>query len=274
MQFKTIRNYATTWRIYRRNIEDRKWEPEAPFMKHCVREGDVCLHFGASDGRHSYLLSKAIGASGIVHAYEASSYSYKIMARLLRWHGLKNVVPHHAAMGASEGMMTLTVPRKRSGHIGRAYGVVGQAGRKSSEADLATSNDTEFYEEPVRTVSLDGVMAENKLDRVDFIRCDIEGSEINMIRGGRATIEKHLPGFLLEIHPFSLEQFFGSNAEEVRGYFLGLGYKGWQLNDADELVFDDRIDTTRRWKDYFFIHPSKAHLLPEGPFKRDLLAGS
>lgn len=273
MRFEGIRNLATTWRMYRRNIEDRKWEPEAPFMKYCVSPGETCLHFGASDGRHSYLLSRHVGPEGQVHAYEASSYSFRIMTRLLKWHKLTNVTPHHAGIAGEEGTLTLTVPRKRSGHIGRAYGVVGPSGAKASEAELATANTTEFFEETVRTVSLDGVMAENALSRVDFIRCDIEGSEAAMIRGGRATIEQHLPGFLIEIHPFSLERFFGSSAEEIRGFFLGLGYKGWQLNDADDLIFDDRIDTTRRWKDYFFLHPSRAHTLPEGPFREQLLNG-
>ena len=99
MSFEGLRNLATTMRIFQRNVQDRKWEPEAPYMKEVVNEGDICLHFGGSDGRHSFLLSKQIGPKGKVHVYEPSNYSYGIMTRLLRWHKLANVVPHNAAIG-------------------------------------------------------------------------------------------------------------------------------------------------------------------------------
>jgi len=56
MSFEGLRNFATSMRIYQRNLQDRKWEPEAPYMKEVVKMGFICLHFGGSDGRHSYLL--------------------------------------------------------------------------------------------------------------------------------------------------------------------------------------------------------------------------
>jgi predicted methyltransferase len=133
MTFESLRNLATTMRIYQRNRQDRKWEPEAPFMREVVKPGDICLHFGGSDGRHSYLLSQQIGPDGKVHVYEPSNYSYAIMSRLIRWHNLKNVTPHNAAIGSAEGTMILSVPRKLSGHVGRAYGVVTDSGGSASD---------------------------------------------------------------------------------------------------------------------------------------------
>ena len=263
-----LRNLATSFRIYQRNKSGRKFEPEAPYMKDVVNPGDICLHFGGSDGRHSYLLSEHVGPSGHVHVYEPSNYSFSILDRLVRWHKLDNVTPHNLAVGAERGEMILSVPKKLSGHLGRAYGVVSQAGQTASEEQLATSNASEFVDQQTGVVSLDNVMDDEKLDRVDFIRCDVEGSEINFIKGGKSTIEQHLPSLLIEIHPFSLERNFGSSATEVRDYFIDLGYRMWQLNDDDTQMFEStEIDPKRRWKDYFLIHPSRADKLPEGMFK-------
>lgn len=273
MSFEGLRNLATTFRIFQRNLQDRKWEPEAPYMKEVVRPGDICLHFGGSDGRHSYLLSKQIGPNGKVHVYEPSNYSYAIMSRLIRWHGLKNVKPHNAAIGDHEGTMVLSVPRKMSGHLGRAYGVVTEGGGSASDEKLATGNKTEFVDQPTAVVSLDGLMAKEGLPRVDFIRCDVEGAEINLIKGGKATIERDLPSLLIEIHPFSLQRNFGSSAEEVRDYFLALGYRMWQLNDDNSHMSEsNRIDPKRRWKDYFLIHPKRGQGLPEGMFRKAFAA--
>ena len=274
IMLESFRNLATSIRIYQRNKSRRKFEPEAPYMEEVVKPGDVCLHFGGSDGRHSYLLSEWVGPEGKVHVYEPSNYSYAILERLVRWHGLKNVTPHNLAVGAERGRMILSVPKKLSGHLGRAYGVVSQGGGTASEELLATGNQTEFVDQETDVVSLDNVMDDEKLDRVDFIRCDVEGSEINFVKGGKATIEKYLPSLLIEIHPFSLERNFGSSGTEVRDYFLDLGYRMWQLNDDDTQMYEStEIDPRRRWKDYFLIHPSRAAQLPPGMFKDAFDAG-
>ncbi|MBI1340734.1 FkbM family methyltransferase [bacterium] len=269
-----LRSLATSFRIYRRNIDGRKFEPEAPFMKYLVKPGDICLHFGGSDGRHSYLLSQWIGPDGRVHVYEPSNYSYAIMTRLIRWHGLKNVIPHNAAIGAQEGRMLLSVPRKRSGHFGRAYGVVTAEGGSASDEVLATANSTEFVDQDTAVVSLDGLMDSERLPKVDFIRCDVEGAEARFIEGGAKTLQRDLPSLLIEIHPFSLMRNFGSSAEHVRDFFLRLGYRMWQLDDDNTTLIESvDIDHKRRWKDYFLVHPSRAETLPEGVFRDALMKG-
>lgn len=268
MQFEALRNLATSVRIYQRNRAGRKFEPEVRFMQEVIGPGETCLHFGGSDGRHSFVMSNLVGAAGRVHVYEPSSYSFAILDRLVRWHNLSNVTAHRAAIGAKDGSMILSAPRKRSGHIGRAYGVVSDAGRRSSEQDLAEANDTRFEQEETPVVCLDSIVITEKLGGVDFIRCDVEGAEIRMIEGGRNVLERDLPNLLIEIHPFSLQQNFNSSAEDVRAYFRSLGYRFWQLADDDQTMFEsDEIDQSRRWKDYFLIHPSRAGGLPEGRFK-------
>ncbi len=106
---ETFRNLATSMRIYQRNVSGRKFEPEAPYMKFVVKPGNTCLHFGGSDGRHSYLMSQLIGPTGKVHVYEPSNYSYAIMSRLIRWHGLKNVTPHNAANSLAKTVVALEI---------------------------------------------------------------------------------------------------------------------------------------------------------------------
>ncbi len=110
---------------------------------------------------------------------------------------------------------------------------------------LATGNKTEFVDQPTAVVSLDGLMEKEKLPRVDFIRCDVEGAEIRFIEGGKKTIERDLPSLLIEIHPFSLERNFSSSGEAVRDYFLRLGYRMWQLNDDNSHMFEIDPDRSR-----------------------------
>ena len=54
----------------------------------------------------------------------------------------------------------------------------------------------------VRTVRLDDI----PLPRVDAIKIDAEGAELQILDGSRALIAKHRPAVLLSVHPAQIEQ--------------------------------------------------------------------
>ena len=112
---------------------------------------------------------------------------------------------------------------------------------------------------------MDGFVLENRLEHVDFIRCDTEGSEMLIINGAKKTIERHKPNLLIEIHSDALKSVFNSSASEVTNYLFDLGYKMFR-EDNGKLQQVDKVDETEKWKDYFFIHPDRIKDLPEGPF--------
>jgi hypothetical protein len=59
------------------------------------------------------------------------------------------------------------------------------------------------------------------LDRVDFIKCDIEGYEIQMLHGAAATIEKYRPAIYVEF----LAQYGPGDISQEVGRILGaIGY--------------------------------------------------
>ena len=160
------------------------------------------------------------------------------------------------------GFKDVVVPAWAAGFSAFRVLAVTDRGGTASDEKLATGNKTEFIDQPTAVTSLDSIMEREKLPRVDFIRCDVEGAEIRFIEGGKKTIERDLPSLLIEIHPFSLQRNFSSSGEAVRDYFLSLGYRMWQLNDDNSHMFEStQIDPKRRWKDYFLIHPSRASTL-------------
>jgi hypothetical protein len=54
--------------------------------------------------------------------------------------------------------------------------------------------------EKVPLTTIDKLVAELKLDRVDFIKMDIEGAEVEAVRGGRATIARFRPRMALSVY--------------------------------------------------------------------------
>jgi FkbM family methyltransferase len=72
----------------------------------------------------------------------------------------------------------------------------------NSAADSFLIKDHKGDEETVQAplTTIDKMMAELKLDRVDFIKMDIEGAEPNALRGGRETISKHHPRLAMSVY--------------------------------------------------------------------------
>ena len=255
---------ATTWAALRtvaRNLRNTRHEPEVPFMRALLRPGDTCLHVGASDGRHSYVMSEAIGADGHIYAFEPASYSFAVLHRACRLHGLRNITLEHAAVSDSEGELLLNTPIKRSGRPGRSFAFVSRdtAPMRADVANLGGAAET------VPSLTIDDYVARHRIGRVDFIRCDVEGAEIGVLRGAAATLDRWLPWLLLEIHPDILRDQFDSSAEEVVALLKDRGYRMFMLDDKAP-VETDAVLAGAPWKDYFFIHPSQAAAQQPGPF--------
>ena len=54
----SLRVLGHAFRAWRRNLKWRKHEPETPYLADLLSGAPVCLHVGASDGRHSYVMTQ------------------------------------------------------------------------------------------------------------------------------------------------------------------------------------------------------------------------
>jgi Methyltransferase FkbM domain len=63
-------------------------------------------------------------------------------------------------------------------------------------------------------------------DRIDFIKCDVEGHELAVFRGGEATLRRLQPTVLVEIE----QRHVGADFEATCVYLEGLGYSGYAVS--------------------------------------------
>jgi len=257
------------FRAWRRNLRSAKHEPETPYLADLLTGAPVCLHVGASDGRHSYVMTRVAPDARIV-AFEPSAFTFGVLKLCLGWHGIRDqVTPVHAAISDSPGEMLLVTPKKGSGRMGRAYAFIAETAPQGQvRPDL---DDIGVETQPTPVITLDGWCAEHGVGPVDFIRMDIEGAEQKALGGAAGIFDRDRPHVLLEIHPVMLESRFGGSAEAVVDLFLSRGYRMFALND-DALEERTTVAPDLPWKDYFFIHPSRTANLPDGVFRRLMAA--
>lgn len=267
----SLRVLGHAFRAWRRNKRWAKHEPETPYLADLLSGSPVCLHVGASDGRHSYVMTQVAPAARI-YAFEPSAFTFEVLKTCLAWHGIgKRVTAIHAAVSDHQGEMLLVTPKKTSGRMGRAYAFVAEeAPQGQVRPDL---QDTGVEVQPTPVVTLDAYCADHDIAKVDFIRMDIEGAEQKALEGAQGVIDRDRPHVLLEIHPVMLEQRFGGSADEVVEMFRSRGYRMFALN-GDRLEERTTVVEGLPWKDYFFIHPSRAARLPDGVFRARMAAAA
>ena len=169
-------------RLYLRNLAHRrmrKGEKELRLLDALVDPGRVAIDIGANKGVYSYWLSRL---SRQVLAFEPNPKMYHLLARAVP----ANVRTFEVALSDSEGTAELILPVQRSGRFSNQGATLQTRKLDGGKA---------FAVLPVEQRRLDSYDVRD----VAFIKIDVEGFEIEVIEGARATLARERPVLLVEI---------------------------------------------------------------------------
>jgi hypothetical protein len=87
--------------------------------------------------------------------------------------------------------------------------------------------------EDIDFLTLDDYIKMNNIDKVDFIKLDVDGYEYKVIRGGVDTIRKFRPVMIIELGKYTLKSF-GDNLESLIDLLASLGYSFYSEEDFQQ----------------------------------------
>ncbi len=146
---------------------------------HSIQKGDVVYDLGAHVGYYSLLASVAAGATGRVVCFEPSPRNVGYMRRHLQLNRVINCEVIEAAVSSIDGVASFDQGANScAGHL---------AGESANTA-------------PVRTVTLDRLVASGQAPPPAVVKCDIEGSEHEALMGARSILERFSPVIFLATH--------------------------------------------------------------------------
>jgi hypothetical protein len=96
---------------------------------------------------------------------------------------------------------------------------------------------------PVLTTSIDDFYAFRGIERLDFVKIDVEGYELNVLHGMGITITKHLPKMLIEFHPATIREK-GDDPYEIYRFLKHVGYKISLAPSTESITFDELYKKT------------------------------
>lgn len=180
-------------------------ETELLLLPALVDRKRIAIDVGAHNGLYSEALSKL--ASHVV-AIEAIPELAQGLAYLL-----PTVEVIHAAASDREGRITLSIPDGKPGLSSVAH---------TGFSELDTVRKVE-----VDAITLDGLFA-GRDDKIGFIKVDVEGHELAVLKGARTIIEKHRPILLIEAE----ERHCAGTVASLFEYFKSINYSGFFYDGA------------------------------------------
>lgn len=229
-------------------LEQERWfEDELDFLQQYLTPGMTAIDIGANMGAYTLLMSRQVGASGRVIAYEPGSDARAMLEESLEINGQANTVVSGAALSS------------RSGRLWLAHG--GSSELNSLQFSAKEGERGEW----VDVTTLDSEAKSLGLDSLDFIKIDAEGQEARIAVGGRGLLSKTSPLIMYEV-------VAGNTANlDLRWMFEVLGYSTYRLsgNSGYLVKVDDDAVAMGFELNFFAARPDLAASMAEAGLLAD-----
>lgn len=192
--------------------------------------GVVALDCGANIGVHTIEWAKMMYGWGKVHAFEAQERLFYALAGNIAINNCSNARATWAAVGKSNG--TIGVPVLNYDRPA-SFGSLELRASKSNE-DIGQPVD--YASSATQTTPLVALDGQN-FKRVDFIKIDVEGMELEVLNGARKLLKKSRPVMLIEqikTDRGQLEQFLKDAG--YQHYMVGLNVLAVHKTDKMEII--------------------------------------
>lgn len=154
------------------------------FLWKFLRPGMTFFDVGAYHGIYSLVAAKRVGPTGRIYAFEPSPRESRRLAVHFRWNNVRTArIEPYAVGGAAEAKTFFQVVSGDTTRNGL---------RPATSSDAVTAIN-------VKMIALDSFIAESGLCSVDVVKMDIEGGEIEALRGATQMIGKLRPVLVCEV---------------------------------------------------------------------------
>ena len=191
-------------------------------LRALVRPGDTVFDIGANIGFFSTLLSRLVGPTGIVVAFEPEPENLSLLRVNIDINRCDNVKIVASAVGTEPGRSTFS--------LDLATGSTGHLGGSATVGEIAVGTGKVSLIE-TQVESIDALMIRDGVVP-DVIKMDIEGGEIQALEGARRTIERH--------RPFVISELSGDAGVSVVRFLENRRYLLWDLESGHAVISEHR----------------------------------
>jgi FkbM family methyltransferase len=172
------------------------FEPETVrFYSKIIKPGDIVIDIGANIGAHTLHFAQLVGPMGRVIAFEPTDYAFSKLQRNLELNPvLRNrVLAMQVLLDSGEGIKPESIPS--------SWELLGKSTNRKHTVHLGTYNSVDS----ATTRTLDSVLSELAISRVQFIKLDVDGYELSVLKGAKNALE-NATQIIMEICPYIYQE--------------------------------------------------------------------
>ena len=197
--------------------------------KKVIRQGDVVLDIGANIGGQTLQLAQLVGNQGKVIAIEPTQYAFKKLEKNIRLNPtLSPRIRAEQLLIVKNNLKELppsiysSWPLKNGSNVHKEHH--GQL--KSTQGAMMTT--------------LDQYVQSSNLERINFIKLDVDGYEYDVLTSGQETLKRFKPFILMELAPYNFESC-PQNFDEILKLLWSLHYEIIDTSNGKKLPNDTKI---------------------------------
>ncbi len=167
-------------------------------------ENCVIVDAGANIGLVAIPMAQAVAARhGVVHAFEVQRMMFYALCGSAALNDLETLILYNQALGANLETLAAGQPDYGRPQDFGLYSLVGQPEAGPNRVDVVTIDSL-------------------GLPRLDFVKIDVEGMEIDVLKGCRNSLKRHQPWCWVE--------YWKVNVDDIKAQFAGLHYKFYVMD--------------------------------------------
>lgn len=162
-----------------------------------LKKGDIVVDAGAHIGTFTVMAARVVGKEGRVIAIEPEENNLRFLKKNIEANNLKNVIVIPKGLWSKKGEMKFYLSNLSVSH------------------SLLVPETKKFA--VIKVDTLDAILKELGVDKVDFIKINIEGAEIEALKGARKTLKNKNMRFVIEAgHYVNGERTFKTILQQFR----------------------------------------------------------
>lgn len=232
-----LRNYGNTIEneLFWRGVAG--WEEQSVgIWKELCKKSDVIFDVGANNGLYSLVAGKANPAATI-HAFEPLAPIFNRLKENIDLNGVK-VNLHRIALGDAAGEVNIYAART-----------------VSDTFDQASLNENHFkgkkvLQIPIVIKKMSSVIEDNRIDRIDLMKIDVETFEPNVLAGMGDFLKKYRPTMLVEV----LNEKVG---EQVFQLVKDCQYKFYRIDEKKGYELCQDLTPLKRGNNFLLLNTDK-----------------
>ena len=185
------------------------FDPSQSSLFSLCREGDVILDIGTNIGFSLLNMANIVQPNGFIVGFEPDPVNFSLLKKNISLNQLSNFAVHQIGLGDRPGKFKLeNVIEFNSG------------GKRIVPSGSSSGN---FAEVEIDTLDNFLSVSQLSINKIDLIKIDVEGFEMNVLKGGINTIKRYSPVLYIELDDNNLREQT-SSARDLIQFLSQLGY--------------------------------------------------